>query len=177
MTVNVKSSNPDPMRMSIGEALHYIFRAKGQAAGTGMMRREDLCLCVACGPIFQSLVDTFVAFTEESKSGSVIHDFLQGGEEDGLVVPVFVKMEENSDPEYPDSVGDELETEEPDQSPEVASKGAWREPEVNEEEGDNSEKELWEKRRKLVHQIRIRDSRQIQVPTYVYKLLFNASRN
>jgi hypothetical protein len=146
--------------MSIGEALHYIFRAKDHAAGTELRRREDLCLCTVCDPIFQSLVDTFVTFTEESQSGSVIHDFLQGGEEDGLVVPVSVKIEDNSDSEYPnpDSVGDGFETEERDQSPEVVPKRVRRKQTVK---GDveSPEQELWVKRRKLVNQIRLRESR------------------
>jgi hypothetical protein len=171
MTVTVRIPGPDPMRMSIGEALHYIFRAKGQAAGTGMRRRDDLCLCVACGPIFQSLVDTFVAFTEESQSGSVVHDFLQGGEEDGLVVPVILKVVGSSDLNSPDTVEEYLEAVEAEHGSEVqvVSNGVRRKPEVNEEEGERSEAELWAKRRKLVHQIRIRESRevnQIQVSTY-----------
>jgi hypothetical protein len=170
MTVNVRTPGPDPMRMSIGEALHYIFRAKGQAAGTGMRRRDDLCLCVACGPIFQSLVDTFVSFTEESQCGSVVHDFLQGGEEDGLVVPVILKVVGSSDLNSTDPTQDYLEAMEAEPGPEVVPEGVRREPEVNEEEVVNAEDEaeLWAERRKLVHQIRILESREVnQVSRYL----------
>ncbi len=144
-----------------------------------MRRRDDLCLCVACGPIFQSLVDTFVSFTEESQSGSVVHDFLQGGEEDGLVVPVILKVVGSSDLNSPDPVQDESEAMEMEAEPGPGNvpEGvrALREPEVNEEEVGSAEDEaeLWAKRRKLVHQIRIRESRQvsrIQVSTKVLYL-------
>ncbi len=81
--------------MSIGEALHYMFRAKSHSASTEI-RRESLGLCPNCGPMFQSLMDTFVAFVDESEPGSVVHNFLKGDEEeDGplALVPVVIKVE------------------------------------------------------------------------------------
>jgi hypothetical protein len=94
--VNVGSGSGDSSRkLSIGEALHYMFRAKGHASSTEI-RRESLGLCPTCGPMFQSLIESFVAFVDESEPGSVLHNFLKGDEEeDGplALVPVVIKVE------------------------------------------------------------------------------------
>ncbi len=93
--------------MSVGEALCWMFGAKGsRAAGAGveMRGRGSLCLCSICGPLFQSLIDSFVSFVEESEDGAEIHKFLRDREVARPVVVVpRVESKTESNPASPPS--------------------------------------------------------------------------